>query len=78
MAERGGKWRASNWSHVVGFVQQKGTKMGLWKCWTYEELLEFSQEVKKGFDFFTEVERNLLGAHLLALSKTSMFSPGRV
>lgn len=27
--------------------------MGLWKHWTHEELLKFSQEVKKGFDFVT-------------------------
>lgn len=56
----------------------KGTKMGLRKHWTHEELLKFSQELKKGFDFFTEVERSFLGAHLLALSKTSMFFPSRV
>lgn len=52
--------------------------MGLRKHWTHEELLKFSQESKKGFDFFTEVERSFLGAHLLALSKTSMFFPSRV
>lgn len=42
-----------DWSHLVGVGQQKGSKMGLWKHWTHEELVKFSQEVKKGLDFVT-------------------------